>query len=173
MKKSLIVLALVSACGASDQSGNASSAAAANGAAPATEAAAQAPVGAAVQTSALTGLYEGPPGAQRNQLCMLDKGTGNTQFGLIVWGSNLHSCSGAGSAVRSGERLTLTMAGDSSCAIDATISNGIVTLPTTLPAGCAYYCGARASMSGASFTRTGGTAADAAKAKDLAGDPLC
>ena len=131
-----------------------------------------APVPGASPTD-LTGLYEGKSGETVNQLCMVAKGPDKARFGLVVWGSNLHSCSGAGSAVRSGERLTLTMAGDSSCAINATISNGIVTLPATLPTGCAYYCGARASMTGAAFTRTGGTAADAAKAKDLAGDPLC
>jgi hypothetical protein len=85
----------------------------------------------------------------------------------------MHSCSGSGQAVRSGDTLTLTMDGDSTCRIEARMESGTVTLPQTLPAGCSYYCGARARFSGATFTRSGATAADAMKAKDLAGDPLC
>lgn len=119
--------------------------------------------------SRLTGLYEGGTGAQKNQLCLVEKG-GEPEFGLIVWGGNLHSCSGAGVAVRSGERLTLRMTGDETCAINATIKGGTVTLPATLPTGCAYYCGARASMGGTTFTRSGD---DVKKATDIAGDPLC
>jgi hypothetical protein len=120
----------------------------------------------------LTGLYEGGSGAQRNQLCIVDKGSGSAQFGLIVWGANMHSCAGAGTAARKGDRLTLTMAGDSACTIDATMEGGTVRLPETVPAGCSYYCGAQASLAG-TFERTGSTADDAKKAKDLAGDPLC
>jgi hypothetical protein len=109
-------------------------------------------------------------GAQKNQLCIVEKG-GEAQFGLIVWGGNLHSCSGAGRAVRSGERLSLRMTGDESCTIEASLKHGTIALPATLPAGCAYYCGARASLAGATFTRA--TEADARKATDIAGDPLC
>ncbi len=120
----------------------------------------------------LTGLYEGGSGAQKNQLCIVEKGK-EAEFGLIVWGGNLHSCSGAGRAERSGERLTLSMTGDETCAIEATLRGGTVTLPASLPTGCAYYCGARASLAGASFARAGTTEADTKKATDIAGDPLC
>ena len=120
----------------------------------------------------LTGLYEGGSGAQKDQLCIVDKGGGNAQFGLIVWGTNMHSCAGAGTVVRNGDRLTLKMAGDSACTIDATMEGGTIRLPASVPAGCSYYCGAEASMA-ATFARSGSTVADAKKAKDLAGDPLC
>ncbi|HEX9965123.1 MAG TPA: hypothetical protein VGB04_09095 [Allosphingosinicella sp.] len=117
----------------------------------------------------LAGLYEGGSGAEKSQLCIVEKGR-EAQFGLIVWGGNLHSCSGAGRAARSGERLTLTMTGDETCTVNATLKDGTVTLPATLPTGCAYYCGARATFAGARFTRSG---EDVRKARDIAGDPLC
>ena len=170
MKTSLIALALAFAlagCGGSDSDGGN----AANGATPDEEA--HGAVKKAVATAGLTGLYEGGAGPQKSQLCIVDKGTGNATFGINVWGANMHSCSGSGGVVRAGERLTLTMAGDSTCRIDATIRDGIVTLPESLPEGCGYYCGARARFAGASFTRTGGTAEDAMRAQDLAGDSLC
>jgi hypothetical protein len=171
MKKSLLALALVAGCGgAADQPGG-------NGAAPAPSG--QASAGVAVETSAtaagsaaLSGLYEGGATAQRNQLCMVEKGS-KTQFGLVVWGGNMHSCSGAGEAVRDGGKLVLKMAGDEACEIDATIEGGTVRLPDSIPAGCSYYCGARARLSGAAFTRSGAGRAEALKAVDLAGDPLC
>ncbi|HWH18704.1 MAG TPA: hypothetical protein VNT77_10290 [Allosphingosinicella sp.] len=157
MRQVLMALVLVAGCGAgADQANNAADDA----------------VGSAVATAGLTGLYEG--GSVRpNQLCIIDEGTGNASFGLVVWGANMHSCSGAGQAVRDGNRLTLTMTGDESCAIEASIEGGKVTLPATLPQGCAYYCGAQARMTGASFTRKGVTAEDAMKATDLVGEPLC
>lgn len=134
------------------------------------ETAAAAPAGAG---NALTGLYQGGPADRPNQLCMVGGGNGPVQFGLVVWGSNMHSCSGTGTASRERDGLRLAMAGDSECAITAAFANGTITLPTSLPAGCAYYCGARAQLGGASFTRIGTTRADALKAKDLVGDSLC
>ena len=174
MKKSLIALALLAGCGTPDPepgngavTGNRVSAEASGTRGGEGAAATPAPAGA------LTGLYEGGAGPQRNQLCIVDKAGAKAQFGLIVRGANLHNCSGVGTAARNGERLTLTMGGDSACTIDATMSGGTITLPTSLPAGCAYYCGAQAKMAGASFERSGSGTAEAIKAKDFAGDPLC
>ena len=169
MKKSLLLLALVTGCGGDVSGGNDQSG---NGAAPATQTEAGAAPSAASSPNTLTGLYESGSGDQKNQLCMVEKGSA-TQFGLIAWGADMHSCAGAGTAVRTDDRLTLTMTGDSSCTIQARFEDGKIILPGTLPEGCAYYCGARASMANVDFSRTGTTAADAAKAKDLAGDPLC
>jgi hypothetical protein len=174
MKRSLIALALVTGCGASDQAAN-NAAAAGDLGPPAIDtqvAAEPAPGGAGPIGASLTGLYESGAGKQVNQLCVLEK-AGTAQFGLVVWGGNLHSCSGAGRIERSGDKLSLTMAGDSACTVQATIRGGTVTLASAVPAGCSYYCGARARLDGATFTRRGSTSADARKAKDLAGDPLC
>ncbi|HEY0625616.1 MAG TPA: hypothetical protein VGD10_02675 [Allosphingosinicella sp.] len=153
MKRVLMALVLVTGCGAGGDQANQSA-------------------GSAAQTAGLTGLYEG--GSPRpNQLCVIDRGAGNASFGLVVWGANMHSCSGAGSVGQAGNKLTLTMAGDQSCTIEANISGGNVTLPATVPEGCAYYCGAQAKLGGATFEKKGATAEDAMKAVDLVGEPLC
>lgn len=157
MRKVLMALVLVAGCGAGGDQGNTAADAVAD----------------AVRTSGLTGLYEGGPTNRPNQLCVIDRGTGNASFGLVVWGANMHSCSGSGEVVRDGDVLKLSMAGDESCAIDARFKGGSVTLPDTLPEGCAYYCGAQAKLGGASFQKKGGKAEDAMKAKDLVGEPLC
>lgn len=155
MKRVLVALMLAAGCGAvGDQAGN-----------DAAE--------TAVQTAGLTGLYEGGATTRPNQMCVIDRGAGNAQFGLVVWGANMHSCSGSGHVTREGNVFRLAMAGDESCTIEARIENGVVTLPATVPEGCAYYCGAQARLGGASFTKEGGTAEDAMKATDLVGEPLC
>jgi hypothetical protein len=165
MKQLLPLLLLLAACGRGDQPAD-------NRAEPSADrkgAAAPASPERGPAQGRLAGLFEGGMGGQKNQLCMVEKGS-ETEFGLIVWGGNLHSCSGAGVAVRSGERLKLRMTGDETCTIDATLKDGTITLPATLPTGCSYYCGARASMANASFMRIGD---DVKKATDIAGDPLC
>jgi hypothetical protein len=166
MKKSLVLLLLLAGCNRADAPADQGNSAAPVAAGPAAKPAAPA------AKARLTGLYEGGTGPQKNQLCIVEKGA-EAQFGLLVWGSNLHSCSGAGRAVRTGERLSLSMTGDETCTIDATLKDGTIVLPGTLPTGCAYYCGASASLAGATFARSGSTAADAKKATDIAGDPLC
>jgi hypothetical protein len=174
MKKLIIAMLLLGGCGGPgtpDGGNSAAGGSAANRASPQREA--QDPSASAVATAQLTGLYEAGTGPQRSQLCIIDKGSGNAQFGINLWGAEMHSCSGAGSAVRSGERLTLTMEGDKSCTIEARIRGGTVTLPAAVAEGCDYYCGKQARFAGAVLTRTGSAAADAMKAKDLAGDPLC
>lgn len=129
---------------------------------------------AAVQTAELTGLYEGAgEGDRRDRICMVARGSGNTRFGIVTWGPEDRNCSGAGEAVRDGNVLRLSMAGDEECVIDAAIDGTTVTLPATPPQGCAYYCGPGESLAGKAFEKTGGTAEDALRATDLVGDPLC
>jgi hypothetical protein len=128
----------------------------------------------AVQTATLTGLYEGPAAAGgRSQMCMVDRGTGDTRFGIVLRGPGSESCSGDGSAVRQGNVLRLTMAGDEACTIEARIEAGRIAFPPTTPPGCAYYCSRGARFAGAGFDKTGGTAQDAMRAEDLVGDRLC
>jgi hypothetical protein len=172
MKKLLVALLLLSACNRGGDAGG-------NGAATtgAEEGRASRQTPAAERGAAgkgLTGLYEGGSGDQKSQLCMIAKGASDqAEFGLVVWGANQHSCLGSGEATRSGERLTLKMAGDETCSIDARIQGGKVMFPANLLAGCDYYCAASATMARATFNRSGSTKADALKARDIAGDPLC
>ncbi len=166
----LVLLLLTAACGTSAPpagSENKMSGGGIAGSAPSA-----APVPGASPTD-LTGLYEKQSGETANQLCMVAKGPDKARFGLVVWGSNLHSCSGAGEAARNGDRLVLTMDGESECRIEAALKDGVVTLASPAPAGCSYYCGARARFDGATFTRIGATRDEAMKATDLAGGPLC
>jgi hypothetical protein len=162
MKRALIALALLGGCGGGEPGDDSASNAAAPGAA-----------GQEADGNRLTGLYEGGTSARPNQLCMIEGESGEARFGIVVWGANDHSCSGAGEATRKDGKLVLAMAGDESCRIEASIEGGTLSLPATLPEGCAYYCGARAQFGAARFSRRGGSEADAMRATDLAGDPLC
>jgi len=130
------------------------------------------PPASTVQTATLTGLYESVVAMRRNQLCMVER-PGRISFGLVTGGGGTASCSGSGRALRQGDRLLLTMEGESSCLIDARIVGGRVTLPGLLPTGCSYYCAPGAPLAGASFDKTGGSDADALRAQDLTGGPLC
>ncbi|MDP8913282.1 MAG: hypothetical protein M3N39_06880 [Pseudomonadota bacterium] len=121
----------------------------------------------------LTGLYEGGGREPRHQMCVVKGQGGEQRFGLIVWGSNQHSCSGSGTVTRTGDRLRLAMAGDATCTIEASISGKTIKLPETVPQGCGYYCGERATLGGAELTQQGSTEQAAMRAKDLVGEPLC
>lgn len=127
-----------------------------------------------VQTAVLTGLYEAAgKGEQRAQMCMISDPTGVVSFGIATEEPDGDSCGAAGEAVRQADLLRLTMGGDEECVIEARIAGTQVTLPPSVPEGCAYYCGPGASLAGTVFEKTGGTAEDAMRALDLAGDPLC
>ena len=161
MKRHILAALLLAGCGSQgDETGNAGEPA-------------QSEAPPITASSSLTGLYEGGDAARPDQLCMIDEGEGPARFGLVVWGSNDHSCLGAGEAARVGDTLRLTMAGDSTCRIDARIAGRNIVLPASVPEGCAYYCGARARFSERTLARKGASAAEARKATDLAGDPLC
>ncbi len=167
MRQVLMALVLVAGCGAGSDQGNES-----GGSGSESGKGRSGRGGDSVQITELTGLYEGGAPLRADQMCMIDKG-GETNFALVVWSTGMHSCSGSGSAVRQGDTLRLSMAGDESCTIEAKINGATATLPATLPQGCAYYCGAEAKLGGASFTKKSSKVEDAMKAKDLVGEPLC
>ena len=127
-----------------------------------------------VQTAELTGLYEGQvQGEQKARMCMVSDASGTAEFGIVTATAQGAVCSGAGEAVRQGDIIRLTMTGDEECVIDASLAGTRVTLPASVPDGCDYYCGEGATFAGEIFEKTGGTAGDAMRAADLAGDPLC
>lgn len=157
----LLVCALLTACGGGG-----------GGAGPGNETASGRSSGT-VQTDSLTGLYEARVGGmERGRMCMVAAASGAASFALVTETPG-GSCAGAGEAARSGETLRLTMAGDQACVIDARIAGTTVTFPAKVAPGCAYYCGAGASLAGGTFEKTGGSEEDAMRATDLAGDPLC
>jgi hypothetical protein len=162
MKKLLLAFLLVAGCRGEPQEGNQT-------AAPKESPPARAEP---ARIGDLGGLYEGG-GDPKHQMCVVRGKGGEQRFGLVVWGGNMHSCSGSGTITRSGDTVRLAMAGDSSCTLEARISGTTIRLPQEVPQGCAYYCGARARLGGAELTQTGTTRDDALKAKDIVGDPLC
>ena len=124
-----------------------------------------------VQTATLTGLYESA-GAPPSRLCITERGRA-ARFGLVILRNGQPGCSGAGTAVQAGASLRLTMAGESSCTIEARLDHGRVTFPASLPSGCAYYCAPGARAAGLTLAKTGGMREDALRARDIVGDPLC
>ena len=169
MKKFLAAIVLVASCSAEERPPE-QKAGTGSGTASAPQAGGDSPSG---PLTSLAGLYEGGEGERRNQMCIVEGKGGGERFGLVVWGENMHSCAGSGSVSRDGGKLKLSMAGDSACTIEATISGKTVKLPSSTPAGCEYYCGARAALAGAELSQVGATRSDAMKAKDIVGDPLC
>jgi hypothetical protein len=126
-----------------------------------------------VQTADLTGLYEAPgEGRLSARMCMISDPSGTASFAIVTETPG-GGCGGAGEAVREAGLLRLTMAGDEECVIEARMEGRQVTFPQSLPQGCAYYCAPGVTLAGADFEKTGGTAEDAMRAADLAGDPLC
>ena len=175
MKMAAILLLLPSlllgACRAQEGMSNNAAGSTPGGAAPGASSGPQTPA-APVQTATLTGLYESGAAPQRSQMCMIEAG-GSGRFGLVAWSGPGESCSGSGTATRSGNTLRLTMEGDERCTIEARVEGTRVTFPAALPAGCSYYCSRGGRLAGATFDKTGGTEADAARAQDLIGDRLC
>ena len=156
----LLVIALAGCRGEETQQGNAATPASAPG--------------APVQTATLTGLYEGGTAPRRNQMCMIEREGRGTTFGFVTWGPGDKNCSGSGTATKEGNALRLRLDGDESCALAARVDGKRVTLPGSIPTECQrYYCGDGAQMSGATFDKVGGEQADAMRAVDLVGDPLC
>jgi hypothetical protein len=120
----------------------------------------------------LVGLYEGDQSGAVSQICIVERG-GESRFGLLIWGGNDHSCSGSGTVERDSGRIVLAMAGDSPCRLEAEFDGRQLSFAQEQPAGCAYYCGARAQMAGARLTQSGKTESDALRARDLVDEPLC
>jgi hypothetical protein len=169
MRRILVAFVLVAGCGGSGPASNQAAAPAARGQAASPPAEAASPS----REPSLAGLWEGGAAAHRDQLCLVEKG-GKTQFGVVVWGANLSSCSGAGEARREGDKVTLRMTGDSACSVEAALAGGRIVFRRADGPGCAdYYCGHAARFDGATFSQKGAGAAAARKATDIAGDPLC
>jgi hypothetical protein len=89
--------------------------------------------GAPAQTKTLTGLYEGGDGPRRNQMCIIEREGRSSSFGFVTWGAGNKNCSGSGTARRENDVLRLSLDGDESCALEARIDGGQVTLPTSIP----------------------------------------
>ncbi len=123
---------------------------------------------------AASGLYAQVEGERRGQLCLVEREGRAGSFGFITWGRGDANCSASGAVRRDGNRLTLLLDGDESCAVEAEFDGSIVRVTRGLSGECArYYCAGGASLDGAQFYRSELGNDAAAKAWDVAGDPLC
>ncbi|MGF1549607.1 MAG: hypothetical protein ACFBQW_03610 [Sphingomonadaceae bacterium] len=120
----------------------------------------------------MTGLYRDGRGGPASELCIVEEGR-IARFGLVAWGGNDHSCSGAGRVERRGDHLLFTMEGEGFCRFTASYDGRRILLSEAPQGNCSYYCGARARFAGLDFARIGATPAAAAQATDLAGGALC
>jgi len=130
--------------------------------------------GGAGSGAAASGLYAQTEGEHRGQFCMVEREGRAGSFGFITWGRGDANCSGSGAVRREGDRLTLLLDGDESCAFEAQFEDSIVRVTRSLSAECArYYCAGGATLDNARFFRSEEGSAAAAKARDVAGVPLC
>lgn len=105
-------------------------------------------------------------GEGRDRLCLSREPGGVAAFVTYAASGNAN-CSIRGTWT-DGEGAAIRPNGDERCTIRIDSEGNAVTLLDGGPA-CAYYCGPNASFAGRSFTEK----ADAGRAVDLAGDPLC
>jgi hypothetical protein len=106
-------------------------------------------------------------GEGRDRLCLAGE-PGNYRAGLITFGSGDINCSAAGRIAIEKGQIALIPRGEANCRISLTVQGNAIRIGE-VPAACSYYCGPGAKMAGKSFNR----AEPAARAVDLAGDPLC
>lgn len=124
--------------------------------------------------AAASGLYTQAGGERPGQLCLVERDGRAGTFGLITWGRGDANCSGSGMVRREGDRLTLLLDNDESCAIEAEVDGSAIRMTRGLSGECArYYCAGGASLDNARFELSEEGAAAAGKAWDLAGAPLC
>lgn len=135
--------------------------------------AAQAPEAPETRGSSLVGLYEraGIPD-EPSRICIAADGDTH-RFGLKSSYEGPESCMAKGRVRRSGARLTLAIDGHPACALTATITATGLTLGEPEGPECGYYCGRNTGLDGGPFEKVGATEADARKAVDIAGEPLC
>lgn len=129
---------------------------------------------AAPSNSDLLGLYERRrENGETDRMCVVAGPDGGARFGLVAGGQGGRSCSGSGTVRAVQGRARIAMTGDRACSFDARIEGRSLVFPDTVPAGCSYYCAAGARLGQVTLARTGTSRADAMKALDLVGDPLC
>lgn len=152
-----ILLAGLAACGPDPQAGNASGE--------------RGKPARAIQTATPVGLFESQGPGGTSQICFEQDGAAY-RFALALRGADNRGCSGSGRADLAGDTLILTMEGDEPCVLNARQAGTRLEIAAPVPASCAYYCAPGLSLSG-SFEKVGGEPGDAARARDLVGDPLC
>lgn len=118
----------------------------------------------------VTGLYA----RDTDRVCVIAKGDAYRIGAFVDYGDGL-SCTGAGTATRAGETLSVRLEGKGgiTCAFDARFDGDRITFPATVPADCARFCGPRASFAALDVDRLSESAAEARALRSADGVRLC
>lgn len=122
------------------------------------------------------GLYERSGVPDRpSRICIAGQGAA-MRFGVNTSYEGPQSCTAKGTVRQAGASLTLLIDGNPACSLKATATATGLSLDSAEGPECAYYCGTNTGFDpGAqnAFAKVGSTEADARRAVDLVGDPLC
>lgn len=123
--------------------------------------------------SPIVGLYERAGVPDRpSRICIVGQGA-QTRFGLNASYEGPESCTAKGRVQSTGPVLTFAIDGDPACRLAATKTATGLLLNAPEGRECAYYCGRNTGLDAGPFEKVGDTEADARKAVDLVGEPLC
>ena len=122
------------------------------------------------RTSDVTGLYA----RDTDRLCIVRDGTAYRIGAFVDYGDRV-SCTGRGTAARSGSTLAIEFTGrdGATCSFAARFDGDRITFPATVPDSCARLCGPRASFAALEVERLSESAAEARALRSAEGVRLC
>lgn len=122
------------------------------------------------KASDITGLYA----RDTDRLCVVPDGTAYRVGAFVDYGDKV-SCTGRGTAARSGSTLAIELKGKNgeTCAFDAKFDGDRITFPANVPDSCAKLCGPRASFAALEVERLSESAAEAEALRSAEGVRLC
>ncbi len=118
----------------------------------------------------VTGLYA----RDTDRVCVVKQGTAYRIGAFVDYGDGL-SCTGRGTAARSGTTLAIELRGKggATCSFDAKFDGERITFPANVPDACAKLCGPRASFAALEVERLSESAAEAEALRTAEGVRLC
>ncbi|WP_439538976.1 hypothetical protein [Sphingomonas sp.] len=122
------------------------------------------------KASDVTGLYA----RDTDRLCVVPDGTAYRVGAFVDYGDKV-SCTGRGTAARSGSTLAIEFKGRNgeTCSFDAKFDGDRITFPANVPDACAKLCGPRASFAALEVERLSESAAEAEALRSAEGVRLC
>ena len=122
------------------------------------------------KASDVTGLYA----RDTDRLCVVPDGTAYRVGAFVDYGDKV-SCTGRGTAARSGATLAIEFKGRNgeTCSFDAKFDGDRITFPANVPDACAKLCGPRASFAALEVERLSESAAEAEALRSAEGVRLC
>lgn len=116
----------------------------------------------------ITGLYA----RDTDRICVVPDRLDFRIGAYVDYGRN-QSCTGSGTATRSGETLHVRFDGVEGCAFDARYEGDRITFPGRLPDQCARLCSGRASFAALDASLLSNAPAEAATLRNARGKLLC